>query len=158
MAYVWHYAPWATLPAMVESGALRGSNAGAPGETPMLWFSAHQKWEPTATKVMGTPQGVVQLTFKQQVERFGAIRFGLAANDSRLLDWSASCAAAGVPVDERNVLEARGRLKGANPAHWFATSATIPLSELYFQVWAGRWSDATSPQDMATAWTEARAD
>jgi hypothetical protein len=143
---------------MVETGALRGSNAGAADEVAMLWFSANQKWEPTATKVMSTPQGVVPLTFKQQVEKFGAIRFGLATNDSRLMDWSASCAAAGMSNDERKVLEARGRLKGANPAHWFATAHAIPLAELHFQVWTGRWSDATSPQDMATAWTEARAD
>jgi hypothetical protein len=123
----------------------------------MLWFSAHQKWEPTATKLMGTPQGAVQLTFKQQVERFGAIRFGLAANDSRLMNWSASCATAGIATNKRLELEARGRMKGANPGQWFATTSDILLSALHFQVWANGWCNATNPQDMAAAWTEVHA-
>ena len=47
--YVWHYAPWSYLVRMVEFGALRPGNASATNEVPMLWFSANQKWEPTAT-------------------------------------------------------------------------------------------------------------
>jgi hypothetical protein len=161
MNMVWHYAPWAYLPAMVEFGALRGSNAGAPGEVPMLWFSANQQWEPTATKcAANNPNGtdLFVMTFKQQAERFGCIRFGLAADDSRLLNWKAACAAAGTLRDKRRGLVRVGIKKGANPAHWFATAATIPLAELDFQVFLdGRWQDAESPKDMAAVWVERRA-
>jgi len=157
MNMVWHYAPWAHLPAMVESGALRGSNAAAAGELPMLWFSANQLWEPTATKMVVNHTGaLVSLTFKQQAERFGCIRFGLAADDPRLLNWKDACTAASTPLETRQVLEKVGKKKGGNPAHWFGTDATIPLTELHFQVWNEGWHDATSPQDMAEAWTKVR--
>lgn len=152
---VWHYAPWAYLPAMVESGALRGSNVNAAGEKPMLWFSANQKWEPTATKMILNKNGTtVQMTFKQQQQIWGCIRFGMAADDSRLLNWHAACAFAGTPRETRRTLERVGEKKRADPAHWFATAATIPLAELHFQVWVDGWRDATSPQDMAAVWVE----
>jgi hypothetical protein len=152
MKLIWHYAPWAYLPAMVKSGALRGSSAGAAGEALMLWFSANQQWEPNATKMLKKNSGqVVQMTFKQQVAQFGCIRFGIAADDYRLLNWKDACAAAGTPRESRRVLEKVGKKAGAGPAHWFATAATIPLAELNFQVWLDGWKDATSPQDMAGA-------
>ena len=158
MNMVWHYAPWAYLPAMVESGALRGSNTGAEGEAPMLWFSANQQWEPTATKMIRNSAGAtVSMTFKQQVQMVGCIRFGMGADDCRLLDWKAACAFAGTTRDSRRALERVGKKKGADPAHWFATAAPIPLTELYFQVWADGWRDSTSPQDMAAVWVERQA-
>lgn len=157
MSMFWHYAPWAHLPAIVESGGLRGSNAGAAGELPMLWFSANQQWEPTATKMLQNNAGAtVSLTFKQQAERFGCIRFGLSATDPRLLNWKDACTVAGTPRATRRILENVGKKKGADPAHWFATTAIIPLTELHFQVWHEGWHDATSPQDMAAVWTETR--
>ena len=83
---VWHYAPWVYLPSMVESGVLRVSNDGFAGEKPLLWFSTNQKWEATATKVVRTDTGALRfLTFKEQEQELGCIRFGLTADDSRLL-------------------------------------------------------------------------
>lgn len=155
---VWHYATWASLPRIVESGALRGSNAGAPGEAPMLWFSANQQWEPTATKWRTDKTGKpFPMTFKEQVKTVGCIRFGLPADDPCLLNWKAACAAAGTPRETRRSLEKVGKKKGADPANWFATLRQVALSELHFQVWAGGWFDATSPQDMADVWTEEQA-
>lgn len=157
MKVVWHYAPWSYLAAIVESGALRASNAGAPGETPMLWFSANQQWEPTATKMTRDNSGkVFRMSFHQQVELAGCIRFGLSAKDPRLLNWKAACAAAGTPRETRRALEKVGKKEGADPEQWFATLATVLLDELDFQIWTNGWHPATSPQDMATVWTETR--
>lgn len=83
---LWHYAPGQYLPDMVSAGRLRTSNVGAPGEAPLLWFSANQTWEPTATKSVQTRRGLMRLTFAQQVARSGCIRFGLPSDDCRLLD------------------------------------------------------------------------
>lgn len=154
---VWHYAPWSYLHRIVKSGALLGSNAGAPEEKPMLWFSANQHWEPTATKLMKNGSGgILQLTFAQQVKHAGCIRFGLAAEDPRLFNWKEACVIAGTKREMRRALEMAGKRQGANPAHWYATPAAVPLSELVFQVWDGKWQDATSPQDMATVWEDAQ--
>jgi hypothetical protein len=155
MKMVWHYAPWAYLSEMVESGALRGSNTGALGEKSMLWFSANQKWEPTATKMLRKKNGAtVQMTFKQQLQEAGCIRFGIAADDSRLLNWNDACAYAGTPRETRRALERAGKKKGADPAHWFATAVTIPLAELKLHIFLdGRWLPAECSKAMADVWT-----
>lgn len=154
MNIVWHYAPWAHLPAIVESGVLRGSNAGADGEHPMLWFSANQHCEPTAIKMVNKQGQLVQLTFEQQVEIFGFIRFGLPANDCRLLNWKDSCAAAGTPRETQRKLEKVGKRRGGNPFHWFAVSSEIRLGDLLFQIWIdGKWHPASGEiKEYADAW------
>ena len=156
--FVWHYAPWAYLPEMVSDGRLKTSNAGASNELPMLWFSANQHWDPTATKLMHTRLGQVRLTFAQQASQFGCIRFGLPADDSRLLNWGDACHAAKTSRENRRQMERLGRKLGAKPAHWFATVSDINLSELRFQVWLPEyfWQPA-KPVEMAEVWKEHRA-
>ncbi|WP_295993453.1 hypothetical protein [Rugamonas sp.] len=160
---VWHYAPWAYLPAMVESGELKTSNAGVPDEVPMLWFSANQSWEPTATKMVGNSRGtaLIKLTFDEQVEKFGCVRFGLLADDSRLLEWKNACVAAGTAPKKKRAMEQVGRRQGANPAHWYAVTDNIPLDGLLFQVFANNgWCNidwqGQGIEAMAEKWTEAR--
>ncbi len=94
------------------------------------------------------------LSFAQQVEHVGCIRFGMPADDPRLLNWKAACTAAGTPRDVRRALEKVGEKMGGSSAHWFATIATVPINELSFQVWINGWFDATSPQDMAIVRTQ----
>lgn len=144
MRMVWHYAPWAYLARMVESGVLRPSAAGAPGESPLLWFSANQQWEPTATKIF---------TFKQQAMTLGCIRFGLPADDPRLLNWREACLTAGTPREARRGMVQAGKKRGAHPAQWFAIIAPVPLTELRFQVWLDFWGDADA-KEMAEVWTK----
>lgn len=155
----WHYTPWSYLPSIVQAGFLWGSNAFAEREKPMLWFSANQHWEPTATKMVASSTGkILNLTTAEQIEQFGRIRFGISANDSRLENWKNACITAGTPPKKRRHMESWGRKVGGNPAHWFATDKNIELSELHFQVWFDGWCDATSPQDMAAVWIECRGD
>ena len=121
----------------------------------MLWFSANQRWEPTATKLYSSKQGQRRLTFEEQVRLVGCIRFGLPATDARLLDWKAACAFAGTKRDTRRAMEQAGKRLGANPAHWFAVGQAIPIEELHLQIWCNGWHDTTGPRDMAEAWTKA---
>ena len=151
MSVVYHYAPWAYLPQMVTTGELRPSNAEAEGERAMLWFSAHSYWEPTATKSIRIGDAVQWLTFDEQVQRFGCVRFALAADDVRLMDWKTACKTAGTPREKRRALERAGIKRGANPDHWFATAVPIPLSDVRLQVFGGSWNDA-DPLEMADAW------
>lgn len=142
-AMFFHYAPLNYLQRIVESGCLLPSNAGgADDETPLLWFSKNQTWEPTATKSLMTPSGVKRLTFKEQRELFGCIRFGLPRNDKRLIDWKRACKVASIGKKERLSLESAGRDQGANPSDWFATVEPIQLTELRFQVLTDSWHDA----------------
>jgi len=156
--FVWHYAPWAYLPRIVEAGELRPGNAAAEAEVPMLWFSAHPFWEPTATKGIASSTGAMRaMTFREQVERVGCIRFGLLAADARLIEWKRACVVAGTPRETRRAMERVGRKKGANPLHWFACAVAIALPELTFQVLLeGAWRDTTGAADMAKVWTDTR--
>ena len=158
MRMFWHYAPWEYLSRMVEYGALRAGNAGAEGELPMLWFSANQKWEATATKMaFGRDGSLVRLTFEQQNEHVGCIRFGIDANDPRLLNWKAACTTAGTPRGTRRALEKVGKKQGGNPEQWYATTSNIALDELVLQVWVNGWHPVTSPRDAAEAWRKLKA-
>ncbi len=114
MNLVWHYAPWATLPQIVAAGALLPGEPGRDGEAPLLWFSARQDWEPTATRhVMdgGRPR---PMTFLEHRQRLGCVRFGLPADDTRLLPWMDACRAAHMRFTDRRKLEASSRRVGAN--------------------------------------------
>jgi hypothetical protein len=154
--FLYHYTAWAKLPAVVPCGELRPSAACAPGEKPLLWFSANQVWEPTATKLLQVGDKAFRMSFEQMVDRFGAVRFGLRADDARLLDWRSACRFAGTPSTARKSMEKVGLAIGANPAHWFAVKTALALSELSFEVWGdGRWHRA-DPAAMAQVWSEVR--
>ncbi len=155
MNLVWHYAPWATLPQIVAAGALLPGEPGRDGEAPLLWFSARQDWEPTATRhVMdgGRPR---PMTFLEHRQRLGCVRFGLPADDTRLLPWMDACRAAHMRFTDRRKLEASSRRVGANPLEWSASMEAIALAGLRFQVLAETWGE----DDMsacARLWTQRR--
>ena len=156
MSTVFHYTLSATLPAIVESEALRPSNAGAPDEVPLLWFSAHQTWEPTASKKMGTLAGQYELTFQEQLEMFGCVRFGLSKLDYRLMPWHVACKAGGIGEMTRRKLERVGIKRGGIPAHWFAVEGYMPLAGLSFEVFGDAAWHAAEPAEMAQVWIEKR--
>ncbi len=154
MEIVWHYAPWSYLSKIVGSGYLKASNVGADNELPMTWFSANQLWENTAAKVFMDSKGnVSRLTFSQQSDIFGCIRFGLSANDDRLLNWKDACAKAGTPRQTRRLMEKSGVKQGATSSHWYAIQGNVLLSDLSFQVWLNNsWYVSTEMKEMADVW------
>ncbi|ETF02425.1 hypothetical protein W822_15610 [Advenella kashmirensis W13003] len=104
----------------------------------MLWFSSNQAWEPTATKMVRDALGNLKnLTFEEQFKLMGCVRFGLDADDGRLLDWRAACKHARTPRKLREAMERLGARMGAFPGHWFATPVYIPLIAVSYEVWDG---------------------
>jgi hypothetical protein len=144
---VHHYAPCSYLPRIAKSGVLRPSNAKADSEKPLLWFSANQRWEPTATKMWADKSGnIVRLSLEQQLELVGCCRFTLTADDSRLMPWAIACKFAGTSFTNKRKMEAAGLRLGARPLDWLAIDGEIPLTELGFSVFDGR---AWHPADIA---------
>lgn len=142
MDKVWHYTPWSYLKEICGYGELLTTNTGAAHENPLLWFSANQRYEPTAIKLTSNGLGGLRrTTFDEQVSKVGCIRFGLSAKDLRLLNWDKACKTAGMTKKEKIALEARGKELGANPAQWFASETSIGLAELQLQVWVNEWLD-----------------
>ncbi len=153
--FLWHYAPWSRLAEIEKSGFLKCSNASAPNELPMLWFSAKQVWEPTATKNWRMTSGqLMPLTFEAQNAKLGCIRFGIAETDPRLQKWKQACATLGILRGARCKLEGVGKKMSANPEDWYATAVNVPLNELRFQVWSSGWKDESSVKDMVDAWAQ----
>ena len=82
---LWHYAPAAYLERITNSGCLRPSNPWAPNELPLLWFSANQFWEPTATKMICDTNGRLRPLTYSEMKQIGIVRFGISASDPRLM-------------------------------------------------------------------------
>ena len=133
------------LPLILASRAWLPSNAGAENETPLLWFSKAQLWEKTATKMVHSEQGPRLLTFAEQLAKYGCVRFSLASDDPRLMNWVTACKYAGMTSTVRRKLEAVGKKRGGSPIDWFAISEGIQLTELKLQRYDGsQWVNSLS--------------
>jgi len=127
------------LPAILASGELQG-RADMAGERPLVWFSAHPFWEPTATKPRWLAGLVVPQTFEEYRDRAGCVRFALPADDARLMPWRRACKFAGIPKRDRWAMEGVGVKAGGDPRHWFALAGPAPLAELRAERLVGdRW-------------------
>ncbi|QDV97101.1 hypothetical protein FFH90_023485 [Pseudomonas sp. ATCC 43928] len=130
------------LPLILASGALIPSNAGAAHEPPLLWFSKAQRWEKTATKMVQAEDGLRLLTFAEQLAKFGCVRFSLASDDPRLMNWVDACKYAGITSTARRKLEAVGRKRGGSPIEWFAIAGNVSVTELRLERFDGtHWVD-----------------
>lgn len=117
------------LPAILESGELRG-RADMAGERPLIWFSAHPFWEPTATKPRMAGRLLVPHTFEEYRDRVGCVRFALPADDARLMPWRRACKFAGIPKRDRWAMESVGVKVGGDPRQWFALAGPLALDGL----------------------------
>lgn len=128
---LWHYTIPQYLPPIIEAGGLLPATAGiAEGERPAVWFSANQRWEPTAAK-MGLR------TLDAMTERFGCmVRFGIAREAA--LPWRRLVPAVGMPESMRKALERAGRTLGASPDSWFGVIGSVPLADLAVEIFDGR--------------------
>lgn len=133
MSHVYHYSALTRLPQMLNSGHLLPIINGHV-EVPLVWFSAHTFWEPTATKPCRTDNALVSLKFWEYRDLFGCIRFALPADDSRLLTWRDVCEQAGLSRVDRRKLEADARKRGGDPKQWFAVPAAIPLADMSLEI------------------------
>ncbi|WP_108445455.1 hypothetical protein [Halomonas denitrificans] len=131
------------LPAILSSGELRG-RADMAGERPLVWFSAHPFWEPTATKPRWIGGLLVPQTFEEYYDVFGCVRFALPATDGRLMEWRRACKFAGIPRRARWAMESVGVEAGGDPREWFALAGPLPLEELKAErLEGGQWLPMT---------------
>lgn len=71
---IWHYTIGDRLARIMLDGAIRPATANiAPGERPVVWFSANAVWEPTATKGLRGPDGLVRTIDKDELARHDAL-------------------------------------------------------------------------------------
>lgn len=127
----WHYTTGDNFRQIVESGELRPTDSFiAKGEKPILWFSRHQDWEPTACKGVRDPVTGTRrtLTRWETCEMCGGlVRFGVS--QARLVAWPEVARTARMPKKMIGALVTVGLREGAVPTWWMGTFDAIAREE-----------------------------
>lgn len=137
----WHYTTGIKFQQIVESGFLLPTSVYIePGESPILWFSLNQDFEPTAVKAKKMADGKIVRCSKEETSHLGKglVRFGYPSN--RLTPWSLLWKKANMQRKTSRLLEATGYKQGAIPSQWMGCLDAIPINALKIEVWdKGDW-------------------
>ena len=144
---VWHYTTGEKFLRIAESGMLLPTGIGVtPPEKPVLWFSRHQFFEPTAVKAVmerGRPRrcGIAEM----RELGGGLVRFGYA--QELLHGDSALRAVAKISRAVWRRLQKEARVQGGNPADWFGTLESLHIADLVIDVMDDtmNWVTMTTP-------------
>lgn len=156
MNLVWHYTVGVKLSFIRLTGALlpASSEHDSLRERPVLWFSRRQNWEPTATKLIGSDKGAVYRPSVAELHQMmGLYRFGLHAQDPRLVPWGRLPKLAGISFSDAKRMAKNAEQLGAAPFDWLGSLVEVPVEDCAFQRWNGAaWegcdfaaADATVP-------------
>jgi len=141
----WHYTTGQKFTLIAQDGIIKPATIGVPrGERPIVWFSTHPMWEPTACKGMINETGkLVRLTMDQTREMGGGlVRFAVALQTAPH-DWRALKELSGMSGRMAQHLYHEGIRQGARPGDWWGTFDPVPRSKwLAIQVYdSGEWVD-----------------
>jgi len=123
---VWHYTTGENFIKIVEDGFLKPTSIGIKGkEKPILWFSSHPYFEPTACKAKIINGSIQRLTMKETfIAGGGLVRLGMPL--SSLTRWPQLHRDALMPRKIARILERSGKEQGAKPSQWYGL-IDIPL-------------------------------
>ncbi len=129
MRIAWHYTTGHRAIDIVKDGFINPATCNvAPHEIPVVWFSLHQVWEPTARKgLIDKTTGKKVIATVRQMDTYcgGLYRFGVEIN--RLVRWCDLSRLAGIRTATAEKLARAGRKLGATPSDWFGTVEKIAL-------------------------------
>lgn len=130
----WHYTTGEIFLKIVETRMLLPTGIGTlPPEKPIVWFSKHPFFEPTAIKTIQDHGQVRRASLREMFELGrGLVRFGYPA--FRLLPWVELRKKAQIPVQLWGSLETVARQQGADPAHWWGTTQGLGVDSLVVDV------------------------
>jgi hypothetical protein len=142
----WHYTIGERAPLILSGGSLmpmvggeRVATSPADHSLPVVWFSCHETWEPSArgsrVKLVNADTGQIirqRLAVAQIAEtRGGAYRFGVDATG--LLPYHRLRRAIRLSARQAQEIEARARQLGACSAHWYGTLEPVPVANCQIQ-------------------------
>ena len=139
---IYHYTTLEYFHKIIESGRLKVSDFERRNRVKpaALWLIKNPIWENTASKCVRSEDTdeIVTLSFEQQHDLLGCIRFVLPFNKESLCSWAKYKYASNTPPQLHNSMTKYGFSLGANPNEWFASFRDIPLSEVIrVEVWNG---------------------
>ena len=134
---VWHYSKGVHLQVIAAHGLLMPADLDVkPPERPILWFSANEYWEPTASP--GRVSAGQPLSARETAELCGGlVRFG--CRTTRLLTGEALRRKARMDRKLWDSLVAVGREQGADPTDWWGTTRPIAIGDLTVEVMNSAW-------------------
>jgi hypothetical protein len=131
---VWHYTTGHFFLKIVESGFLLPTGIGVEApEKPLLWFSKHPVFEPTARK--GWREGGKHrvLSVQETRERGGGlVRFGI--KPEALLHGNSLRAGARMSLKVWNHLERVAQEQGSTNRNWWGTTEALPINSMIIEV------------------------
>lgn len=132
----WHYTTGQKYQLIKETGLLLPADIGIePPELPILWFSTHPRYEPSAMKPLGDTQGnfVRMLTLEEMHKMAGGlVRFGCPISRLKCgenLRKSAKMQS----IWWRRLAKKAADMK-ANPSDWWGHVGSMKLDEVTVQV------------------------
>lgn len=132
----YHYTTAEKYELIKQSGLLLPADIGVlPPELPILWFSTHPRYEPSALKPLGDEYGNVirMLTVKELHEMGGGlVRFGIST--AKLKRGEELRKAAKMSATVWRKLEKSGRKMKANPSDWLGHVGSVHVQEVTIEV------------------------
>ena len=127
---LWHYTIGRCLVQILRDGYIRPARAGVPaGERPIVWFSQHRDWEPTACKDVRGPDGTRRTLTKEEMQEMDAlIRIGVE-RETAPHDWRALKQLSGMSPKMAQGLQRSALQQGARPGDWRGTFENVPQAE-----------------------------
>lgn len=128
----YHYTTAQKFELIKQSGLLLPADIGVfPPELPILWFSTHPRYEPSALKPLGDEYGniVRMLTLKELHELGGGlVRFGISTADLKRGEELRKAAKMSATVWRK--LEKSGKKMKANPVDWLGHVGSMTLKQV----------------------------
>lgn len=131
---LFHYTVGPKLPLILRTGALIPTGFGlalSKKERPVLWWSSHAHWEPTATKILSLDGGkaFTRPTLAALARTVGAYRFRLTRSHSsaKIVPWPQIARVAHIDAREVAGMVKHGLELGARPRDWFGVLEPVPL-------------------------------
>lgn len=143
----WHYTTVDRLDSIERAGFILPATANVPQhERPVVWFSLHQHFEPTAAKgLIDSSTGRRRdATLHEMIELCGGlVRLGLPPR--ALLTGEALRRAARINAQTWRGLAAAGVKSGGNPAQWFGHVGPVSFTDCNLQRMSSAmvWESAT---------------
>ena len=133
---VWHYTTGEKFKLIVESGLLLTASIGVyPPEKPILWFSSHPYFEPTAIKNYELNGKIRRLSLPELFKLGrGLCRFGY--QKKLLLSGQALRADARMPLKIWKRLEQVALEQGSHSRYWWGITECLPIGNLVIEVMA----------------------
>ena len=127
---LWHYTTGQKFMEIVATGHIKPATKGVPsGERPIVWFSSHQYWEPTAAKMLYNEKDntLINMDMKGTFEHGGGlVRLGVS-RDVAVYDFGQLKRRSGMSRATADGLIRAAKSQGSNPEWWFGTFDPVPV-------------------------------